>query len=65
VSSSGIPCGFTLDVLLYKNPYFEGFEGSEGSEVMLGWIVLLMRMNEILLWHITETFLATLLAEHI
>jgi hypothetical protein len=49
VSSSGIPCGFTLDVLLYKNPDFEGFEVSEGSEVMLGWIVLLMGMNEILL----------------
>jgi hypothetical protein len=49
VSSSGIPCGFTLDVLLYKNPDFEGFEGSEESEVMLEWLVLLMRMNEILL----------------
>jgi hypothetical protein len=50
VSSSGIPCGFTWDVLLDKKPDFEGFEGSEGSEVMLGWIVLLMRMNEILLF---------------
>jgi hypothetical protein len=49
VSSSGIPCGFTLDVVLYKNPDFEGFEGSERSEVMLGWIVLLMGMNEMLL----------------
>jgi hypothetical protein len=48
VSSSGIACGFTLDVLLYKNPDFEGIEGSKGSKVMLGWIVLLMRMNEIL-----------------
>jgi hypothetical protein len=49
VSSSGIPCGFTLDVVLYQNPDFEGFEGSEGSEVMLGWVVLLIGMNEILL----------------
>jgi hypothetical protein len=38
-----------LDVLLYKNPDFEGFEGSEGSEMMLGWIVLLMKMNDIFL----------------
>jgi hypothetical protein len=38
-----------LDVLLYKNPDFEGFEGSGGSELMLGWIVLLMGVNEILL----------------
>jgi hypothetical protein len=35
-------CGFTLDVFLYKKPDFEGFEG---SQVMLGWIVMLMRMN--------------------
>jgi hypothetical protein len=49
VSLSGIPCGFALDVLLLKKRDFEGFEGSEGSEVMLGWIMLLMRMNEILL----------------
>jgi hypothetical protein len=28
---------------------FEGFEGSEWSEVMLGWIVLLMGLNVILL----------------
>jgi hypothetical protein len=49
VSSSGISCGFTLDVLFYKNRYFDGFEGSEGSEVMVGWIVLLMGMNEMLL----------------
>jgi hypothetical protein len=33
----------------YIKTRFEGFEGCEGSEVMLGWIVLLMRMNEILL----------------
>jgi hypothetical protein len=32
---------------------FEGFEGSEGSEVMLGWIVMLMRMNEILLFFVS------------
>jgi hypothetical protein len=38
-----------LDVLLYKNRYFEGFEGSEGSGVMVGWIVLLMGMCEMLL----------------
>jgi hypothetical protein len=31
-----------LDVVLYKNPDFEGFDGREGSGVMLGWIVLLM-----------------------
>jgi hypothetical protein len=46
VSSSGIPCGFTLDVFYIKKP---DFEGSKGSEVMLGWIVLLMRINETLL----------------
>jgi hypothetical protein len=33
----------------YIKTRFEVPEGSEGSEVMLGWIVLLMRMNEILL----------------
>jgi hypothetical protein len=44
VSSSGIHCGFTLDVFNIKKPDFEGSEGSEGSEVMLGWIVMLMRM---------------------
>jgi hypothetical protein len=38
-----------LDVLLYKNPDFEGFEASERSEEMLGWIVLLMGMSEIVL----------------
>jgi hypothetical protein len=42
VSSTGIACGFTLDVLLCKKPDFEGFEGSEWSGVMLGWIVLLL-----------------------
>jgi hypothetical protein len=31
---------------MYKKNRFEGFEGSKGSEVMLGWVVLLMRMNE-------------------
>jgi hypothetical protein len=50
VSSTGVACGFTLDVLLYKNSDFEGFEASEGSEVMLGWVVLLIGMNEILLF---------------
>jgi hypothetical protein len=49
VSSSGIACGFTLDVFFIKKQDFEGFEGSEGSEAMLGWIVLLMRINETLL----------------
>jgi hypothetical protein len=53
VSSSGILCGFTLDVYYIKNPDFEGFDGSGGSGVMLGWIVLLMRMNEILLLFVT------------
>jgi hypothetical protein len=53
VSSSGVPCGFTSDVLSYENPDFEGFEGSEGSEVTLGWIVLLMGMNEILLFFVS------------
>jgi hypothetical protein len=37
-------------MFLYKKPNFEGFEGSEGSEVMLGWTMLLMRMNEIFLF---------------
>jgi hypothetical protein len=37
----------------YIKTRFEGFEGSEGSEVMLGWIVLQMRMNEILLLFIS------------
>jgi hypothetical protein len=36
-------------MFLYKKPDFECSEGSEWSEVMLGWIVLLMGMNEILL----------------
>jgi hypothetical protein len=35
--------------LLYKKKDFESFEGSEWSEAMLGWIVLLMGMSEILL----------------
>jgi hypothetical protein len=35
-----------LEVVCLKKPDFEGFEG---SEVMLGWIVMLMRMNETLL----------------
>jgi hypothetical protein len=34
----------------YIKTRFEGFDGSEGSGVMVGWIVLLMRMNEILLF---------------
>jgi hypothetical protein len=38
-----------LDAFYIKNPDFENFEGSEWSEVMLGWIVLLLRMNEIFL----------------
>jgi hypothetical protein len=33
----------------YIKTSFEGFEGNERSEVMLGLIVLLMGMNEILL----------------
>jgi hypothetical protein len=36
----------------YIKTIFEGFEGSEGSRVMLGWIVLLMRMTELLLWFV-------------
>jgi hypothetical protein len=36
-------------MFLYKKPDFESFEGSEGSGVMLGWIVMLMKMNNILL----------------
>jgi hypothetical protein len=49
VSSSGIPCGFTLDVFIKKTDS-EVVERSEGSEVMLGWIVMLMGINEMLLF---------------
>jgi hypothetical protein len=40
-------------MFFYKKLDFEGSEGSEGSEVMLGWIVMLMRMNEILLFFVS------------
>jgi hypothetical protein len=41
------PLRLYIGYFLYKKPDFEGFEG---SKLMLGWIVLLMRMNEILLF---------------
>jgi hypothetical protein len=43
------PLRFYIGCFIIQKPRFEGFEGSEGSGVMLGWVVLLMRMNEILL----------------
>jgi hypothetical protein len=39
------PLRLYIGCLIIQKPEFEGFEGSEGSGVMLGWIVLLIGMN--------------------